>query len=185
MGDDNAQVTAPVSDHQASSSGSQPKQKKKKEYTRIEPTTPEQLAQEDLMNNCAVKTVVSGVMGSFLGAAFGVFMGAMDTATPAMDGAAAGAEKQTTGQVIRQMLKTTGQRSISYAKGFGAVGALFAGSECVIEKIRAKHDIYNAVYAGCAAGGLLASSAGPKAMCAGCVTFAAFSAFIDKMLDHD
>lgn len=54
-----------------------------------------------------------------------------------------------------------------------------------ILQIRAKHDIYNAVYAGCAAGGLLASSAGPKAMCAGCVTFAAFSAFIDKMLDHD
>jgi import inner membrane translocase subunit TIM22 len=52
-------------------------------------------------------------------------------------------------------------------------------------QIRAKHDIYNAVYAGCAAGGVLASSAGPKAACAGCVTFAAFSAFIDKMLDHD
>ena len=28
------------------------------------------------------------------------------------------------------------------------MGALFAGSECVIEKARAKHDIYNAVYAG-------------------------------------
>lgn len=80
MGDDDAQVMAPGSDQQASSSGSQTKQKKKKEYTRIEPTTPEQLAQEDLMNNCAVKTVVSGVMGSVLGAAFGVFMGAMDTA---------------------------------------------------------------------------------------------------------
>ena len=96
------------------------------------------------------------------------------------------------------------------------MGALFAGSECVVEKvscntvpshpaqgvmliswllpenfdvcalqIRAKHDIYNVVYAGCAAGGVLASSAGPKAMCAGCVTFAAFSAFIDKMMDHN
>jgi len=52
-------------------------------------------------------------------------------------------------------------------------------------QMRAKHDIYNALYAGCAAGGVLASSGGPKAMCAGCVTFAAFSGFIDKMLDHD
>ena len=51
--------------------------------------------------------------------------------------------------------------------------------------MRAKHDIYNAVYAGCTAGGVLASSGGPKAMCVGCVTFAAFSAFIDRMLDHD
>ena len=36
----------------------------------------------------------------------------------------------------------------SYAKGFGAMGALFAGSECVIEKARAKHDMYNSIYAG-------------------------------------
>ena len=36
----------------------------------------------------------------------------------------------------------------SYAKGFGAMGALFAGSECVIEKTRAKHDMYNSIYAG-------------------------------------
>lgn len=36
----------------------------------------------------------------------------------------------------------------SYAKGFGAMGALFAGSECVIEKTRARHDAYNSVYAG-------------------------------------
>ena len=81
MGNDDAQVSAPDSQQQESSSGSQPtQQKKKKEYTRLEPTTAEQLAQEDLMNNCAVKTVVSGVMGSVLGMAFGVFMGAMDSA---------------------------------------------------------------------------------------------------------
>ena len=57
--------------------------------------------------------------------------------------------------------------------------------EVMCAQMRAKHDIYNALYAGCAAGGVLASSGGPKAMCAGCVTFAAFSAFIDRMLDHD
>lgn len=28
------------------------------------------------------------------------------------------------------------------------MGALFAGSECVIEKARAKHDMYNSIYAG-------------------------------------
>lgn len=72
----------------------------------------------------------------------------------------------------------------TYAKGFGAVGALFAGSECVIEKTRAKHDIYNSMYAGCFAGGTLAASAGPKAACAGCLTFGAFSAIIDKFLEQ-
>ena len=64
------------------------------------------------------------------------------------------------------------------------MGALYAGSECVIEKMRARHDIYNSVYAGCFAGGALAASAGPKAACAGCVTFAAFSAMIDKIMEH-
>lgn len=67
---------------QASTSGSHPGQqpKPKKEYRKLEPVTPEQLAQEDLMNNCLVKTIISGVMGSGLGLVFGVFMGAMDSA---------------------------------------------------------------------------------------------------------
>lgn len=72
----------------------------------------------------------------------------------------------------------------SYAKGFGMMGALFSGSECVIEKFRAKHDMYNSIYAGCSAGAILAHSGGPKAMCIGCASFAAFSAAIDKFLDH-
>lgn len=126
----------------------------------------------------------------------------------------------------------------TYAKGFGAVGAIFAGSECVIEKMRAKHDMYNSVYAGCFTGGVLAARAGPQvgstipsspsslfssrdqlgyvalispmykseilsrskqalllfpneaklalpqAMCAGCATFAAFSAMIDHFMEH-
>ena len=72
----------------------------------------------------------------------------------------------------------------TYAKGFGAVGAVFAGSECVIEKARAKHDMYNSVYAGCFTGGALAARAGPQAMCAGCATFAAFSAMIDHFMEH-
>ena len=71
---------------EASSSGQQgPQAKKKKEYARIEPTTPEQLVQEDMINNCAVKTVISGVMGSALGVAFGIFMGAMDSAVSTPD----------------------------------------------------------------------------------------------------
>lgn len=51
--------------------------------------------------------------------------------------------------------------------------------------MRAKHDIYNSVYAGCAAGAVLAHSAGPKGMCLGCASFAAFSAVIDKIMEHD
>lgn len=70
---------------EASSGQQGPQAKKRKEYARIEPTTPEQLVQEDMINNCAVKTVISGVMGSALGVAFGVFMGAMDSAVSTPD----------------------------------------------------------------------------------------------------
>lgn len=70
----------------------------------------------------------------------------------------------------------------SYAKGFGMMGALFSGSECVIEKFRAKHDMYNSIYAGCSAGAILAHSGGPKAMCVGCASFAAFSYMIDRFM---
>lgn len=68
----------------------------------------------------------------------------------------------------------------SYAKGFAAMGALFAGSECLIESYRGRHDSLNSVYAGCTTGAILGYSGGPKAMCIGCASFAAFSVVIDR-----
>ena len=141
-------------------------------------------------------------MGAGLGVLFGLFMGTMDAAGGGLDGgvgagaaaaAAAGAAggkapapppTQTARQVMVAMARSAGSRSASYAKGFAAMGALFAGAECCVEKARARHDAMNAVYAGCAAGGALASPAGAKAAAVGCVSFAAFSAFIEKMMDH-
>jgi len=48
-------------------------------YRQVQLPTAEMIAQEDFMNNCAVRTVLSAGMGSLLGLAFGVFMGTMDT----------------------------------------------------------------------------------------------------------
>lgn len=83
-------------------------------------------------------------------------------------------------------------------RGFGKVGALFAGIECVIESVsaqplqpplvahavfqyRAKNDIYNSVGSGFLAGGVLARNSGPKAAFGGGLAFAAFSAAIDLL----
>lgn len=52
----------------------------KKQYQRIDPPTMETMVQEEFMNNCATRTVLSGVMGLGLGVLFGVFMGSMDGA---------------------------------------------------------------------------------------------------------
>jgi mitochondrial import inner membrane translocase subunit TIM22 len=75
-----------------------------------------------------------------------------------------------------------GARSYSTAKGFGKVGALFAGIECGIEGLRAKNDLGNGVIAGCLTGGILARNAGPQAALGGCAAFAAFSAAIDAWM---
>jgi mitochondrial import inner membrane translocase subunit TIM22 len=72
-----------------------------------------------------------------------------------------------------------GQKSYSSAKNFAVVGAVFAGTECVIETFRAKNDIYNGISAGCFTGAALARKAGPKAMLGGCAGFAAFSTAIE------
>jgi len=55
-------------------------EKKRKVYKQLVLPTPEQMQQEDVMNNCGVRTVLSGVMGAGLGAVFGVFMVTMDAA---------------------------------------------------------------------------------------------------------
>lgn len=75
-----------------------------------------------------------------------------------------------------------GARSYSSAKNFALVGALFSGTECCIEGLRAKNDLGNGVAAGCITGGILGGRAGPQAAAAGCVGFAAFSAAIDAYM---
>ena len=97
--------------------------------------------QEEFMNNCAVRTGLSGVMGMGLGAMFGIAMGTFDTAVCSPDSASwqrlghqirethgrsghqwmlsqgAGLDgnpeviKQTTRQVLREMLRNTSSRS--------------------------------------------------------------------------
>jgi import inner membrane translocase subunit TIM22 len=55
----------------------------------------------------------------------------------------------------------------------------------MMDKYRAKNDIYNSVASGFVAGGVLARNAGPKAALAGGVGFAAFSAAIDLFMRRE
>ena len=57
---------------------------------------------------------------------------------------------------------------------------MFAGSECIIEKMRGRTDIWNNVGGGCLAGAVMANKGGPYAMLLGCSGFAAFSLVIGK-----
>ena len=57
-----------------------PPKKERKVYQQIQIPSPEQMMQEEFMNNCATRTVLSGVMGMGLGVLFGIVMGSMDSA---------------------------------------------------------------------------------------------------------
>lgn len=74
------------------------------------------------------------------------------------------------------------QSSKSSGKNFAKVGAIFSGTECAIEGLRAKNDLWNGVAGGCLTGGILARNAGPQAVAVGCAGFAVFSAAIDAYM---
>ncbi|PSS09515.1 Mitochondrial import inner membrane translocase subunit TIM22-1 like [Actinidia chinensis var. chinensis] len=157
----------------ASSSGSQ-EQKPPMESLRL--PTVEEIRGQDIWNNCAVRSVVSGVMGGGLGFFMGMFLGALDN--PLMQ------EEMTGRQQFIYTAKQMGRRSWSSCKAFAVMGLVFSASECVVEKARAKHDMTNTVVAGCVTGGAISAKGGPKAACAGCAGFAAFSVLIEKFLDR-
>mmetsp|Transcript_33731 Transcript_33731/g.60278 ORF Transcript_33731/g.60278 Transcript_33731/m.60278 type:complete len:193 (-) Transcript_33731:76-654(-) len=159
-----------------------------KVYKRVEIPTPEQITGEDFMNNCMTRSVMSTVLGGGMGVVFGLFMGGMRESMDPNAGMVAAdmaTKKIPLRQVLADTFKQMGRSSVSYAKTFAYMGALYAGSECAVEQIRAKRDYKNTLYAGCFTGGALAYGGGPQAMCLGCATFAAFSVMIDRFMERD
>lgn len=150
--------------------------KKPKTYKKVEMPSAEQMMMDDAMNNCVVKTVLATVMGSVLGAAMGIFFGAFEPSMP-------GDEKLTVAQSLKNAGRASLQKAGSYAKGFAVFGALYSGSECVVEQTRAKHDIYNSACAGCFTGGVMARTGGPQGIAIGCGTMAALSVAMDHFMD--
>ncbi|KAF8648498.1 hypothetical protein AX16_006207 [Volvariella volvacea WC 439] len=131
------------------------------------------------MESCAVKFIMAGTMGFGIGAFFSLMSSSFAYEDPLLRQQTQAGMK--THQKAREVFKEMGRGMWSSGKGFGKVGALFAGIECIIESYRAKNDVYNSVAAGFAAGGILARNSGPKAAFGGGLAFAAFSAAIDLL----
>ncbi|KAG8370194.1 hypothetical protein BUALT_Bualt14G0091800 [Buddleja alternifolia] len=111
--------------------------------------TLEEIRGQDIWNNCAVRSVVSGVMGGGLGLFMGLFLGALDN--PIMQ------HEMTGRQQLVYQAKQMGRRSWSSCKAFAVMGFVFSAAECAVEKARAKHDITNTVVAGCVTGGTMSA----------------------------
>ncbi|KAL5700370.1 hypothetical protein ACHQM5_025821 [Ranunculus cassubicifolius] len=137
---------------------------------------PYEYKMREFMDNCAVRSLMSGVAGGGMGVLMGFLLGALDSPLHQ--------DTMTTRQQIVHQIKSMGSRSYSSAKTFALLGFVFAGSECVVEKARAKHDIVNQAVAGCVTGAVLSGRGGPKAACLGCAGFSAFSVAIEKFLDR-
>ncbi|KAI9337882.1 mitochondrial import inner membrane translocase subunit Tim22 [Zopfochytrium polystomum] len=132
---------------------------------------------QKVQESCPVKATIALTLGFALGGAFGMFMSSVDTGQNMEE-----FNKMKFREQVRFTLKDMGAKSYSSAKNFAVVGAVFSGTECVIESFRAKNDIYNGLAAGCLTGGALAARAGPLGIVSGCATFAAFSGAIDSWM---
>ncbi|KAI5119166.1 hypothetical protein M0805_008649 [Coniferiporia weirii] len=133
--------------------------------------------------SCVAKTVLAGVGGLAIGAFFSLMSSSFAYEDPLLR-----PQTQTnlnTTQKAREIFKEMGKGMWRSGKGFGKVGALFAGLECAVESYRAKNDMVNPVLAGFMAGGILARNSGPKAALGGGAAFAAFSAAIDLFLRRE
>lgn len=86
--------------------------------------TEEEKMVEAIFESCPFKSLMSCVIGYGLGAAIGLFSSSISPQPM-------GVETQTARQVFTEMKTTT----LSYAKNFAVIGALFSGVECAIETV--------------------------------------------------
>lgn len=137
--------------------------------------------------SCMFKAALSGTAGGVMGLLFGLFFGgysqAVDKAVE-MEGSAA--------LKLRVGMKEAGRAMSSYAKSFAMFGLVFSGAECTVEKVRARHDIWNSIIGGCVTGAVMSSQprqsiphrARASQMAVGCGGMAAFSAAIDYYMEY-
>ncbi|TFK80020.1 Tim17-domain-containing protein [Polyporus arcularius HHB13444] len=131
------------------------------------------------MESCVAKTAIAGAGGFVIGSFFSLMSSSFAYEDPMLR------QNLSTPQKAREIMKEMGRGMWRSGKGFGKVGALFAGIECVFESYRARNDMVNPIAAGFVAGGVLARNAGPKAVLGGGLAFAAFSAAIDLFLRRE
>jgi len=106
--------------------------------------------------NCGLKTTVSSIGGGVMGFAMGFVMSAWESSAPPV--LVPGQKIIPTAPLREQMRATwisTLVKSKGWASGFFFFTVGFAGLECVIERYRAKHDVWNPGIAGFLWGALI------------------------------
>lgn len=120
-----------------------------------------------------------------MGLLMGVFLGAMSDATPPVQFIGGKEVPQAPlREQVKLTMRATANKSLYWCKNFAFITGVFGGSECLVEKYRGKHDVWNSVASGCITGAALQAKSGPQAAALGCGGFAAFSLVIDSFMGH-
>lgn len=136
-------------------------------------------------NSCGGKAALGVFGGGMMGLLMGVFLGAMSDATPPVQVIAGKDVPQAPmREQVRVTFRATAEKSLYWCRNFAFITGVFGGSECLVEKFRGKHDVWNSVASGCITGAALQGRQGPQAAAFGCGGFAAFSLVIDSIMGH-
>ena len=118
-----------------------------------------------------------------MGLLMGVFLGAMSDATPPVTLVGGKDVPQPPlREQIKVTMRATAEKSKYWCRQFAFITGVFGGTDCLVEKFRGKHDLWNSVASGCITGAALQAKQGPQAAAIGCGGFAAFSFVIDKVM---
>lgn len=138
-----------------------------------------------LTNSCGGKAAIGVFGGGVMGLLMGVFLGAMSDATPPVQVIGGKDVPQAPmREQLRVTMRATADKSLYWARNFAFITGVFGGSECLVEKYRGKHDIWNSVASGCITGAAMQAKQGPQAAAFGCGGFAAFSLVIDSFMHN-
>mmetsp|Transcript_27847 Transcript_27847/g.42999 ORF Transcript_27847/g.42999 Transcript_27847/m.42999 type:complete len:272 (-) Transcript_27847:110-925(-) len=136
-----------------------------------------------LSESCGGKAAIGIIGGGVMGLLMGVFMGALTDMTPPVT-IIEGKEvpQAPLKEQVRTTLRATADKSLYWCRQFAFITGVFGGSECLVEKYRGKHDVWNAVVSGCVTGAAMQAKQGPQASAVGCGGFAVFSLVIDSVM---
>jgi len=136
-----------------------------------------------LSESCGGKAAIGVIGGGVMGLLMGVFMGALTDMTPPVT-IIEGREvpQAPLREQMRTTMRATAEKSAYWCRQFAFITGVFGGSECLVEKYRGKHDVWNAVVSGCITGAAMQAKQGPQASAIGCGGFAAFSLVIDSVM---
>nr|CCA20487.1 Mitochondrial Protein Translocase (MPT) Family puta [Albugo laibachii Nc14] len=143
----------------------------------------------DARESCWKKSMITSIAGVGMGVGLGTFLGTFE-----------GAHGELIGDTMRQQLlngfrqsaRSGYLRSVYFAKEFAMVGALYAGTECLVARERASDDIYTTLIAGGTTGTILGAfnqrNAHRNVMLRhtlkSAAGFALFAVVIEKVVEH-